>query len=118
MTIREFIVSADPATVHRVAADLAKQGIGTRIIPTETLGTPQPPIIHQPPDLGLTPLRIAILQRIAEGCTDAEIAARHGVSEATTKRTVQLIYRKIGANGRAHAVLIACRAGLIRDGAT
>ncbi|WP_134667888.1 response regulator transcription factor [Amycolatopsis sp. CFH S0078] len=122
--IRSFIVSADPMTVRRVAADLTKQDVRACVVRAVRHGDHELATLDvsdgvdtHPTTFGLTPLRIAHLNLLAEGLSYREIADRHGVGIATTKRTIQLIYRRLGAKDRAHAVLIACRAGLIREGA-
>jgi DNA-binding NarL/FixJ family response regulator len=124
MTARTFVVSADPKVVRRVAADLTKQDIRTRVtranlIDGHELATlsVSDSIDVQTPTPGLTQQRIGILNLLAEGLSTAEIADRYGISRHTTKCTLARIYRILGAHDRAHAVLIACRAGLIHGGA-
>lgn len=54
-----------------------------------------------------------VLDGIAEGLSDPEIAGRIDVGVDTVKTHARAIYRKLGANGRANAVLLACREGLL-----
>ena len=55
---------------------------------------------------------LSVLQRIAEGRTNADIAGDLGVSDATVKTHVAHILRKLQAEDRAHAVSRALRLGL------
>jgi DNA-binding NarL/FixJ family response regulator len=56
---------------------------------------------------------IEVLQLIANGLGNREIARVLFVSDETVKTHVQRVLRKLNANGRAHAVAIAIRHGLI-----
>jgi DNA-binding NarL/FixJ family response regulator len=81
----------DPAVQHHVLAALKE--------PAEL------------PD-GLTPREVEVLQLIAEGLTNAEIAERLVVSAATVKSHVNHIFAKAGVRDRAQAVVYAYSRGL------
>ena len=61
----------------------------------------------------LTPREIEILQYIAEGYLNKQIAAELGISEQTIKNHVTSILRKLNANARTEAVVVAIKQGLI-----
>ncbi len=54
-----------------------------------------------------------ILRRASEGATNREIGTAMGRSEIAIKKRLQLIFGKLGAVDRAHAVAEAIRRGLI-----
>ncbi len=61
----------------------------------------------------LTPRETEILQYIAQGYLNKQIAAELGISEQTIKNHVTSILRKLNANARTEAVVVAIRQGLI-----
>ena len=61
----------------------------------------------------LTPRETQILKLIAEGYLNKQIAATLDISEQTIKNHVTSILRKLNANARTEAVVIAIRQGLI-----
>ena len=64
-------------------------------------------------ELGITPRELEILQLIAAGMTNREIAAKVFVSENTVKTHAASVFAKLQANRRTQAVQIAKQAGLI-----
>jgi len=61
----------------------------------------------------LTPREKEILDYIAQGYLNKEIAIELGISEQTIKNHVTSILRKLNANARTEAVVIAIKQGLI-----
>ena len=61
----------------------------------------------------LTPRETEILNYIAQGLLNKQIAARLAISEQTIKNHVTSILRKLNANARTEAVVVAIKQGLI-----
>jgi DNA-binding NarL/FixJ family response regulator len=64
----------------------------------------------------LTPREREVLQSMATGAANAEIAAQLCLAEGTVKNHVSHILDKLGAHNRAHAVRLAAEWGLLHDG--
>jgi DNA-binding NarL/FixJ family response regulator len=90
----------DPAVQHHLVNAVASGLPAKAQAPTPEL-----------PD-GLTPREAEVLSLIAEGLSNAEIAARLVVSEATVKSHVNHLFTKTGVRDRAQAVTYAYRHGL------
>jgi DNA-binding NarL/FixJ family response regulator len=63
--------------------------------------------------LGITPRELEILQAIAEGLSNREIAEKLFVSENTVKTHSSRLFDKLNAKRRTQAVQIAKEAGLV-----
>jgi DNA-binding NarL/FixJ family response regulator len=88
----------DPAVQHHVVAAVA--GSAPAEPPDESL-----------PD-GLTPREAEVMSLIAAGLSNAEIAGRLVITEATVKSHVNHLFGKTGVRDRAQAVAYAYRHGL------
>ena len=64
-------------------------------------------------DETLTAREIEILQHVAEGNRNRDIADRLFISEGTVKVHIQHIMEKLGASDRTQAITIAIRRGII-----
>jgi DNA-binding NarL/FixJ family response regulator len=64
-------------------------------------------------DESLTPAEIEVLQLIAAGNANKQVADRLAVTEDTIKGRVKNILAKLGANDRTHAAIIGIRRGII-----
>lgn len=62
----------------------------------------------------LTPREVEVLQWLAEGLSNRQIAGEIGVSAHTVKFHVNAILGKLGASTRTEAVVRAARAGVLR----
>ena len=69
---------------------------------------------EDPPIPTLTDRQREILQSITRGLTNPDIAAQFGISLASVKDHVNLIFAKLGAANRAEAVAIALRKHLLK----
>jgi two-component system, NarL family, response regulator len=61
----------------------------------------------------LTPAEIVVLQLIASGNANKQIAAHLGVTEETVKGRVKSILSKLGANDRTQAAVVGLKRGII-----
>jgi DNA-binding NarL/FixJ family response regulator len=91
----------DPAVQHHVVAAVAATGA------EEAAAEPLPD--------GLTPREAEVISLIAAGLSNAEIAGRLVITEATVKSHVNHLFGKTGVRDRAQAVAYAYRNGLAGD---
>src|SRR5215470_13095560 len=63
----------------------------------------------------LTPAEVEVLQLIAAGNANKQIADRLSVTEETVKGRVKNILPKLGANDRTHAAMIGVKRGIIQS---
>ncbi|MCQ9179786.1 response regulator transcription factor [Streptomyces sp. IBSBF 2953] len=66
----------------------------------------------------LSPRELDVLQLLAKGLSNMELAARMQLSETTVKTHVRRILAKLNLRSRAQAVVVAYESGLISPGAT
>jgi DNA-binding NarL/FixJ family response regulator len=91
---------------------LLAPGVTRRLIGEFVRLRPRPP--RAPDRLGhLTPRETDVLRLVAEGLSNAEIAARLVVSDETVKTHVSRVLMKLGVRDRTQAVVIAYESGLV-----
>jgi two-component system, NarL family, response regulator len=66
------------------------------------------------PQVALTERETEVLELVAQGLSNKEIAGRLGTASGTVKMHVQNVLEKLGASDRTHAVTIAIRRGILR----
>jgi DNA-binding NarL/FixJ family response regulator len=88
---------------------ILEPAVQARLIAAASL--PQPAGPATPPD-GLTDREAEVLRLIAAGLSNAEIAARLFVSEATVKTHINRIFAKTGSRDRPQAIAYAHRHGM------
>ena len=66
-----------------------------------------------PESLRLTPRERSVLEHLARGLGNKQIAAQLGITERTVKFHVSAVFTKLGASNRTEAVTRAAQAGLI-----
>jgi len=93
-------VLARPQVASRVLNEFRELSSSDQ--PTATFSTP------------LTPREVEILDCVAQGNSNKEIASRLHISDQTVKNHITSILRKLAVNDRTQAVLFALRHGWIR----
>ena len=94
-----------PAITRRLIGEFAAQLAGRTVDAAVPLGAA---------GLGtLTPRETEVLRLVAEGLSNAEIAARLVVNEETVKTHVSRVLRKLGLRDRTQAVVTAYESGLV-----
>lgn len=63
--------------------------------------------------MSLSPRQVEVIELIAIGCVDKEIADRLGISSDTVDSHVREIFQKLDAKTRAHAVYIFYQFGIV-----
>lgn len=88
----------------------------TRRLVEQFVGRPSPGNATPPEVAQLTEREREVLQLIARGRSNAEIAAGLVVSEATVKTHVNRVFSKLSLRDRVQAVVLAYETGLVRPG--
>ncbi|MFI8456154.1 LuxR C-terminal-related transcriptional regulator [Kitasatospora sp. NPDC085464] len=115
------VLAADALTVHRTADRItalggrctveAVPGWGTTVTVDLPLALPEPALATDPLD-GLQPRELEVLDQLAQGRRNRDIAAALHISESTVKFHVANILAKLGVASRGEAAALAHRAGM------
>lgn len=109
------VLSRDASEGELIAAILGLHQ-GLIVAPPEFLESVLTP--HQVGDVPghiepLTPRETEVLQLLAQGLANKQIALELGISDHTVKFHISSIYRKLGATNRTEAVRVGMRLGLV-----
>ncbi|MFI2271406.1 MULTISPECIES: response regulator transcription factor [Catenuloplanes] len=115
-----LLKDADPdellAAIRVIAGGeaLLDPAVTGRLIEAFATGVTPSPAPERPELAVLTPREREVLTLIAEGLSNAEIAARLGVGVGTVKTHVNALLTKIGVRDRVQATILAYDVGLVR----
>jgi DNA-binding NarL/FixJ family response regulator len=107
------------AAIHTIAAgdSLLSPSVTSRVI-ERMAGQPPPGAAHDTRLDELTPRETEVLELVARGLSNGEIAAELVIEESTVKTHVKRILGKLGARDRVQAVIFAYESGLAQPGST
>ena len=88
----------------------------TRRLLEDFCGRPPPSAGLPPIAENLSPRELEVLRKLAQGMSNAEIAADLFLSDATVKSHVAHILSKLGLRDRVQAVVFAYESGVVRPG--
>ncbi len=97
------------ALVGQLVAAIRSAAVGKRVIPAPVAVK----LAEFTPRADLTAREQEVLQHVARGLGNKEIAQAIGRSTETVKAHLESIFQKLGARDRAHAVTIALQRGFI-----
>ncbi|MFF7982765.1 response regulator [Streptomyces sp. NPDC007901] len=101
-TVRDGDALLAPAITRRLVERFARAGADSAALHRD--------LAH------LTPRELDVLRLLAQGLSNAELAARLHLSEATVKTHVSRVLGKLSLRDRAQAVVVAYETGLITPG--
>jgi DNA-binding NarL/FixJ family response regulator len=106
------------AAIHTIAAgdSLLSPSVTSRVV-ERMAGQPQPDAAPDPRLSELTPRETQVLELVARGRSNAEIAAELIIEESTVKTHVKRVLAKLDARDRVQAVIFAYESGLTQPGA-
>jgi DNA-binding NarL/FixJ family response regulator len=102
------VASGDAVVAPRVTQRLLETYVRGAARPAPAAAAPRDPLLEE-----LTPRETEMLEAMAEGLSNAEIAHRYFLSEATVKTHVRRILTKLHLRDRVQAVVYAYETGLV-----
>ena len=108
----------DAVRIIAVGGALLAPGITRRLIGEFTRMSPKVHMSRPAALTALTPRETEVLQLVAEGMSNPEIAARLLVGEETVKTHVSRVLSKLGLRDRTQAVIAAYESGLVIPNST
>jgi DNA-binding NarL/FixJ family response regulator len=117
-----FLLKDAPPEELLAAVDVVARGDAmlspaiTRRVIEEYARVAQPKRGADPRLAQLSPRELEVLRLLTRGCSNAEIAERLVVTDATAKTHVTHILTKLGVRDRVQAVILAYESGLARSG--
>jgi DNA-binding CsgD family transcriptional regulator len=110
------VVRAHPGDIYIFLVALGFLGLGI-FVGVRLFGPPRPAAFDGNPKaraaLGLSPRELTILQELAAGHSNKEIAANLNVSPNTVKTHVSRVYEKLGSSRRTDAIKKARELGIL-----
>jgi DNA-binding NarL/FixJ family response regulator len=105
------------AAIHTIAAgdSLLSPSVTSRVV-GRMAGQPPPDSEPDPRLAELTPRETEVLELVAQGRSNAEIAAELIIEESTVKTHLKRVLGKLGVRDRVQAVIFAYESGLTRPG--
>jgi DNA-binding NarL/FixJ family response regulator len=105
------------AAIHTVAAgdSLLSPSVTRRVI--DRMATQPSPVVSGRRLDELTPREREVLELLARGLSNREIAEALFIEESTVKTHVKRVLMKLGLRDRVQAVILAYEMGVIRTGA-
>jgi two-component system, NarL family, response regulator len=100
------------AMIEQLVAAIRSAAAGKRVIPAPVASR----LAEFTPRADLTARELEVLQHVARGLGNKEIAQAIGRSAETVKAHLESVFRKLEAKDRAHAVTIALQRGFIQLG--
>lgn len=111
------------AALARGAAGYVLKRISPLDLPAAIRQTVERSVFHggrsavEPPEAGLSEKELEVLDQLARGCSNREIASALWISDQTVKFHLRNVYRKLGASTRTEAIRIAHERALLHAAA-
>jgi len=98
-----------------VMLDAIHRALSGKLSKPEWIRPPHSSVSVEEQTLPLNQRQLEILKLLARGCTNREIATQVGLAEITVKQHISVIFRVLGVENRAQALLAVRRFGLISE---